>query len=71
LIEEDNETVVYVVYDGSASRRVVETGIRSNGLVEILDGLDADDKIVVAGASSLRDGARVLASNESPTSFTG
>lgn len=71
LIEEDNETVVYVVYDGLASRRAVEIGIRSDGLVEVLKGLDANDMIVVSGQSGLRDGAKVLTSYELPTSFTG
>jgi membrane fusion protein (multidrug efflux system) len=71
LVEEDNEIVVYVVNDGSVSRRAVEIGIRSDGLVEVLDGLNANEKIVVTGQSGLRDGAKVLASNELPTSFTG
>jgi membrane fusion protein (multidrug efflux system) len=72
LVEEDNETVVYVVTDGSASRRAVETGIRSDGLVEVLNGLDTNDTIVVTGQSGLRDGAKVVLANaESQSSFTG
>ena len=71
LIEEDNETVVYVVNDGSASRRAIEVGIQSNDLVEVLGGLEANEQIVVTGQSGLRDGARVLASNEVQDSFTG
>jgi membrane fusion protein (multidrug efflux system) len=71
VIEEDNETVVYVVNDGSANRRAIEVGIESDGLVEVLGGLDADEKIVITGQGGLRDGAKVLASNKLPTSFTG
>ena len=71
LIEEDSETVVYVVSDGAANRRAIEIGIRSKGLVEVLDGLDANEKIVVTGQGGLRDGARVLASQELQASFTG
>jgi membrane fusion protein (multidrug efflux system) len=71
VIEEDNETVVYVVNDGSANRRAIEVGIESDGLVEVLGGLEADEKIVITGQGGLRDGARVLASNELPASFTG
>jgi len=71
LIEEDNETVVYVVNDGSASRRAIEVGIRSDGLVEVLGGLDANEQIVVTGQNGLRDGARVLATNELQAGFTG
>ena len=71
VIEEDNETVVYVVNDGSANRRAIEVGIESDGLVEVLGGLEADEKIVSTGQGGLRDGAKVLASNKLPTSFTG
>ncbi len=71
LIEEDDETVVYVVNDGSANRRAIEVGIESDGLVEVLRGLEANEKIVITGQGGLRDGARVLASNALPTSFTG
>ncbi|NOR66579.1 MAG: efflux RND transporter periplasmic adaptor subunit [Woeseiaceae bacterium] len=71
VIEEDNETVVYVVNDGSANRRAIEVGIESDGLVEVLGGLEADEKIVITGQGGLRDGAKVLASNKLPTSFTG
>jgi RND family efflux transporter MFP subunit len=71
LLEEDNETIVYVVIDGSAIRRAVEIGIRSEDTVEIIDGLDASDRIVVTGHGGLRDGARVLASNDSTNSLTG
>jgi membrane fusion protein, multidrug efflux system len=71
VLEEDNETVVYVVNDGSARRRAIEVGIQSDGFVEVLDGLDAKDQIVVTGQGGLRDGAKVLASQEMQASFAG
>ena len=71
LLEEDSDTVVYVVNDGEASRREIEIGIQSNGFVEVLGGLDADEQIVVTGQNGLRDGARVLAAKELQASFTG
>ena len=71
LIEEDSETIVYVVNDGSASRRAIEVGIQSDGLVEILGGLDANEQIVVTGQGGLRDGTKVLASSELKNSFAG
>ena len=71
LIDEDEQATVYVVSNGSVSRRLVETGIESDGHIEILDGLTEDDIIVVVGHSGLRDGSRVLASNNIPESFTG
>ncbi len=71
LLDEDDESAVYVVNDGEVVRRLVETGVQTDGMVEILSGLTEDDVIVVVGHSSLRDGSKVLASNDIPQSFTG
>jgi membrane fusion protein (multidrug efflux system) len=71
LLDEDDQTTVYVVNNNEVVRRVVETGIESGGRVEILSGLEDEDQIVVVGHSSLRDGSKVLASNQDPDSFTG
>jgi membrane fusion protein (multidrug efflux system) len=71
VVEEDEETSVYVVTDGEVARRIVETGITSDQQIEILSGLSEDDEIVVVGHSSLRDGSKVLASSTTLDSFTG
>lgn len=62
VVREDNEAIVYVIEDGAAVRRPVETGIEDSGLLEILSGLAAEDRVVLSGQSRLRDGSRVLAS---------
>ena len=62
LVGEDGTHVVYVVEDGAAVRRIVQVGIASGGVTEILSGLDTDESVVVTGQSSLRDGSKVLAS---------
>jgi membrane fusion protein (multidrug efflux system) len=51
--------VVYAVQDGLARQRVVETGLRQDGLQEITKGLQAGETIVVDGAGFLTDGAAV------------
>lgn len=71
VVEEDDEMTVYVVVDGAVARRIVETGITSKGQVEILNGLEENEEIVVIGHSGLRDGSKVLASNRDMDSFTG
>ena len=71
LVDEDDQATVYVVNDGEVVRRVVRTGIESSSVVEILDGLDENETIVVVGHSGLRDGSKVLASNTLPDSFSG
>jgi membrane fusion protein (multidrug efflux system) len=71
LIDEDDESTVYVVNDGEVVRRNVKIGIAVDGNIEILGGLNEDDVIVVVGHSGLRNGSKVLASNANPDSFTG
>jgi membrane fusion protein, multidrug efflux system len=51
--------VAYVVRDNVAYQAIVKTGLRQNGLIEILEGLQANDVIVVDGAGFLTDGAPV------------
>tara|TARA_R110002096_G_scaffold154_25_gene962 strand:- start:977 stop:2056 length:1080 start_codon:yes stop_codon:yes gene_type:complete len=62
LLDEDEMTSVYVVRDGVVARRVIDIGIREDGRVEVLSGLQEDDQVVVVGHSGLRDGSKVLAS---------
>ncbi len=51
--------VVYTLEEGVARQRVVQTGLRQDGLQEITQGLQAGDTIVVDGAGFLTDGAAV------------
>jgi membrane fusion protein (multidrug efflux system) len=71
LVEEDDQAAVYVVENGAVSRRVIETGIETNEVVEVLGGLSGDEEIVVIGHSGLRDGSKVLASNKLQDSYSG
>ena len=50
---------VFVVQDDRAVRRTVETGLTSEGRVEIVAGLDGSEVVVTAGNNMLRDGALV------------
>jgi len=51
--------VVYAVQEGVARQRVVETGLRQNGMQEITKGLTAGETIANDGAGFLTDGAAV------------
>jgi len=44
--------------EGVAHERTVRVGLRGNGSVEILEGLDNGERVVTAGASLLSDGVR-------------
>jgi len=48
-------TVVYVITDGKAVQRAVQTGLRRDGQVEILSGLEAGERVAVDGAGFLTD----------------
>lgn len=51
--------VVYVIDGGKAAQRVVTTGFKSDGMIEILDGLQAGETVALDGAGFLSDGATV------------
>src|SRR6056297_88475 len=59
ILDDDVSQAVFVVVDGKAERRSVRTGYSRGEQVEIVDGLDGDEQIVVIGQSGLRDGASV------------
>jgi membrane fusion protein (multidrug efflux system) len=59
LVDDDTSAAVFVVDDGVARRTEVRTGYVDGGKVEVLEGLDHGDQVVVIGQNGLRDGARV------------
>lgn len=71
LLADEDDQAVYVVSNGEVVRRTVETGISTEGRVEILGGLDETDVVVVVGQSALRDGSKVLASNSGTDRYAG
>lgn len=52
-------SVVYVIEDGAAHQRVVRTGVRNNGMIEVIEGLSPGDVVAVDGAAFLTDGTAV------------
>lgn len=59
LLEDEGEAAVFVVRDGKASRVPVKLGYAEGPWIEIRDGLDAGERVVVAGKAALRDGTVV------------
>lgn len=51
--------VVYVIKDKTAQQRVVKTGLRQEGQVEIVEGLSAGETVAMDGAGYLTDKAQV------------
>jgi membrane fusion protein (multidrug efflux system) len=52
---------VWVVADGKATRRQVELGVRTPGLVEVRSGVEGGEAVVVGGQERLAEGAPVKA----------
>jgi RND family efflux transporter MFP subunit len=50
---------VFVVVDGKAERRTVETGLSSEGRVEIVSGLQEGEAVVITGSNNVRNNADV------------
>ncbi len=59
LQRSDGEVVFVANPDDHARRVVVKTGLQRGGQVEILEGLDADDVVIVRGHAALVDGTPV------------
>jgi len=59
VLEEDNESAVFVVQDSLAVRRTVTTGYANGDQIEILDGVAEGEQVVTTGQATLQDSARV------------
>ena len=59
LVPEQGDVFVYVVQDGTASKRRIQTGQRAVGTVQVTDGLQGGEMVVTEGTQKLRDGASV------------
>lgn len=56
--------VVYVIENGKAVQRIVTTGVRQEGVVEILSGVKAGETVATDGAGFLTDQAAVTLAAE-------
>ncbi len=59
IVPRGEEKIVYMVRNGQAVEAKVTLGSRSNGMVEVLDGLDEEATVVTAGQHKLKDGSAV------------
>jgi multidrug efflux pump subunit AcrA (membrane-fusion protein) len=51
--------IAYVVVDGRVVQRKIKTGVEQAGQVQVLEGVQPGEKVVVAGHENLRDGVEV------------
>lgn len=61
IVSEGLRQIVYPVKDNKIERRVIRIGQRQGGKVEVLEGLQPGESIVVLGVQRVRAGAEVVA----------
>lgn len=59
VLERDTGDVVFVLEEGSARQRNVETGPSERGRIVVLKGLAPDEELIVSGHRNLVDGQKV------------
>tara|TARA_E500000331_G_scaffold120496_1_gene117625 strand:- start:4490 stop:6001 length:1512 start_codon:yes stop_codon:yes gene_type:complete len=59
VVTQKDESSVFVVRDGVATKQEVKLGYAMGNDIEILDGLGEGDEVVVTGQGGLRDGSSV------------
>jgi membrane fusion protein (multidrug efflux system) len=59
-----NEKTVFLIEDGRAVRRGVQTGTRTESAVQIVSGLKPGDVLITSGLQQLRNGQAVRAGSE-------
>ncbi len=64
VLEFEDVDIVYIAQGDIAVLREVELGIREEGTLEILGGIEASDRVIVVGNRFLTDGAKIEIQNE-------
>lgn len=64
VMGKEPQQYVYVVDNGTARLREVQTGVRQGAMVQIAKGLSKGDKVVIMGQQRLTEGAPVLIEEE-------
>jgi membrane fusion protein (multidrug efflux system) len=64
LFSQEGKFFAFVVQDGVAHRKEVETGHRFDGKVEILKGIQRGDQVVTTGHEQLSEGTKVRISSK-------
>lgn len=61
LVMPNGEKIAFILKDGKAQRRVVQTGLEAEGRVQIVSGIQPGETVITAGNEKLKDGMEVKA----------
>lgn len=59
ILLKKNGNVIYLIKDGKAVERMIKLGITNGEKVEVIEGVEQGDKVVVKNQNLLKDGAKV------------
>ena len=57
--DDDKQSVLWRVKDGTAEKLVVRTGVTDGDLTEVLEGVSVGDQVIVSSPASLKPGTKV------------
>ncbi len=60
VLRDNAGTYVYILQDGVAKRRNVQTGVTQNGRLEITSGLDGTEQVIVVGQTFVHPNGKVM-----------
>lgn len=59
MVQEIGQNYVFIVQDHTAIKKMISLGIREDNRIEVLEGLEEGQKIIVFGQQGLKDGTLV------------
>ena len=59
VVTRSGQSVLFVVKEDVVEQRVVQLGLRQDGMVEIANGLQAGEEVVVSGHNDLQNGDKI------------
>jgi membrane fusion protein (multidrug efflux system) len=59
LVTPNGQKQLFVIHDGKAQQRKITTGIERGRMVQVLEGVEPGEQVVVAGNEKLKDGISV------------
>jgi membrane fusion protein, multidrug efflux system len=70
-VQVDRDVFVFVAEEGHSIRRKIVAGARRDGMVEVLDGLDAGELVITDGIIKVRDRGRIMTNRDTPPGRPG
>ena len=60
LLERANRTIIFIINNNVAEKRIPKLGIESGDYITILEGAEVGEEVVVVGQENLADGVRIV-----------